>query len=72
MTKLEDVEQLLRHYETLKSDVQLMIEYCGLMKRSVLDGYRDVCKEIEILQKQAASLTEEQRLNKIATGGEQT
>lgn len=63
MVDVEDVKQLIWHYSNLRDDTTLLIEYCGLMHRSLKDGYRDVLGQLELLR-------EQQSLLEKPTGGE--
>jgi hypothetical protein len=52
----EDVQRLLWHYGNLHDNTDLLVEFCGQRKLSLVDGFRSVCEEIAILQKQLAEM----------------
>ena len=47
---------LLRHYENLYGDVELLVRYCGQRQVTLLEGFRNVCETIEDLRNQVREL----------------
>ena len=53
-TSKEDVKMLLRHYQNLYGDVELLVKYCGMRQVSLRDGFKDVVDAIKQLEAQLA------------------
>lgn len=52
MASKDDVKMLLRHYQNLYGDVELLVQYCSQRGSNLRDGFADVCDAISILEAQ--------------------